>query len=299
MYPTYYALRRVNPYRGVVHYVDIGEASAHTFDGVTWHLRADDGYGWVRPVGVWEEGVGLKLGQPAGLGDIIAALETRPALPFPIFDTHELWLLDQASGLPLALLATQRGGIKPADQVDSEWYPFALSYTGFHSPTLAQRDAITRHASDAHRDFLARMVNHAARPHAMAQWFQRGQDGAGQGMMSQRLPHEWRSRVVRAEDFPELLVREQWENRWNSRLEQSVISDYHRCLAPLLLLWPRLSQATRARLELEACEKPQWLARVHRLLPAMVNPALIQAGLVAAKLEQAQAGGQDDFTKLG
>lgn len=118
-------------------------------------------------------------------------------------------------------------------------------------------------------------------------------------MTGQRLPYEWRTREVRAEDFPELLVREQWENRWNSRLEQSVISDYHRCLAPLLLLWPRLSQATRARLELEACEKPQWLARVHRLLPAMVNPALIQAGLVAAKLEQAQAGGQDDFTKLG
>jgi hypothetical protein len=86
----------------------------------------------------------------------------------------------------------------------------------------------------------------------------------------------------------------------NSRLEQSVISDYHRWLAPLLLLWPRLSLETRARLELQACEKPQWLTRVQRLLPSMVNPALIRAGLVAACLEQAQAGGvQDDFTKLG
>jgi len=315
MYPTYYALRRVNPYRGVVHTVDIGEASAHTFDGLIWHLRADDGYGWVRPVGVWEEGVGLKLGQPGGLGDILAALETRPSLPFPIVDSDELWLLDRESGLPLALLATQRGGIKAADQLDSEWYPFALSYTGFHSPTLAQRDAVARNPGDAHRDFLARMVNQAARPHAMAQWFRRGQDGIGQGsgvvggsaalrirraenwcMTGLRLPYEWRSRVMHAEDFPELLVRE----TWNSRLEQSVISDYHRWLAPLLLLWPRLSQATRARLELEACEKPQWLARVYRLLPTMLNPAQIQAGLVAARLEQAQAGGgQDDFTKLG
>jgi hypothetical protein len=104
---------------------------------------------------------------------------------------------------------------------------------------------------------------------------------------------------VRAEDFPELLVREQWENRWNSRLEQSVISDYHRWLAPLLLLWPRLSHVTRARLELEACEKPQWLARVYRLLPTLLNPAQINAALVAARLEQAQGSGQDDFTKLG
>lgn len=300
MYPSYYALRRVNPYRGVVHYVDIGDANAYTFDGIIWHLRADDGYGWVRPVGVWEEGVGLKLGQPAGLDDILVALETRPALPFPIFDTFELWLLDRESGLPLALLATRRGGIEGVEKTEAEWHPFALSYTGFHSPILARRDALTREATDAHRDVLASMVNHAARPHPMTQWFQRGQDGLGQGMAGLRLPYEWRSRQLGAVDFPELLVREDWGRRENSRLERSVISDYHRWLAPLLLLWPRLSTATRTRLELEACEKPQWLARVYRLLPTMVNSAQIQAGLVAARIEMAQAGSiQDDFSKLG
>ncbi len=296
MYPSYYALRRVNPYRGVVHYVDIGEATAHTFDGLAWHLRADDGYGWVRPVGVWREGIGLQLGQPAGLGDLIAALETRPSLPFPLFDTYELWLLDRETGMPLALLATRRGGIEGVEKSDSEWYPFVQTYTGFVSPALAERDALTRNAGDAHRDFLARLVNQAARPHAMTQWFLRGQDGVGKGMAGLRLPYEWRSRELAASVFPELLVREVG----NSRLEQSVISDYHRWLAPLLLLWPRLSLETRARLELQACEKPQWLTRVQRLLPSRVNPALIQAALVAACLEQAQAGGvQDDFTKLG
>jgi hypothetical protein len=303
VYPSYYALRRVNPYRGVVHYVDIGEAIAHTFDGVSWHLRADDGYGLVRPVGIWEEGVGLKLGQPAGLEDIIFALETRPALPFPIFDTHELWLLDHENGLPLALLATQRGNVMTGDQLDSEWHPFVLTYTGFHSAALAKRDAIALHPTDAHRDCLSHIVNQVARPNARKQWFKRGQDGIGQGLPGPRLPYEWRNRQVRAEDFPELLVREQWgndTNSLNSRLEQSVISDYHRWLAPLLLLWPRLSLATRSRLEIEACEKPLWLARVYRLLPTMVNPAQINAGLVAARLEQALAGGsQDDFTKLG
>jgi hypothetical protein len=298
LYPSYYALRRVNPYRGVVHYVDIGEAIAHTYDGLTWHLRADDGYGLVRPVGVWEEGGGLKLGQAAGLGDILAALETRPALPFPMFDTYELWLLDLDSGMPLALLATKRGGVQGMDKMTSEWHPFAMTYTGFHSPALAQRDAIIKNPTDAHRDILARTVNQAARPHARTQWFKRGQDGVGNGLSGLRLPYEWRSRQLRAEDFPELLVRE----NWNSRLDQSVINDYHRWLAPLLLLWPRLSSTTRARLEIEACDKPQWLTRIYRLLPTMLNPALIQASLVAAKLEQAQAaysGGQDDFTKLG
>jgi hypothetical protein len=318
MYPRYYALRRVNPYRGVVHCVDIGEALAQTFDGITWHLRADDGYGLVRPAGVWEEGVGLKLGQRVGLEGLLFALETRPALPFPIFDTHELWLLDRESGLPLALLATQRGPVEQAAPVECEWHPFVLTYTGFRSDALAQRDAVAIHPTDAHRDILARMVNQAARPHAMTQWFRRGQDGIGHGSgvvggsaalrirraenrrtTGLRLPYEWRNRQVPTEDFPELLVREQWENRCNSRLEQSVINDYHRWLAPLLLLWPRLSPATRSRLELEACEKPQWLARVHRLLPTVLNPARINAALVAARLELAQGGGQDDFTKLG
>lgn len=286
MYPSYYALRRVNPYRGVVQHVDVGEASASSHDGLTWHLRADDGYGWVRPVGVWEEGAGLKAGQAKGLEDILAALETRPALPFPCFDIHELWLLDRESGLPLALLATDRGMTQGNEKTEVEWYPFVLSYTGFRSSTLADRDAVARNASDAHRDFLARIVNQAARPNPMTQWFKRGQDGAGQGEPGRRLPHEWRGREVMAGDFPELLVQE----HWNNRLEQSVISDYHRWMAPLLLLWPRLSQETRHRLEIQACENPRWLARVHRLLPTRLDPERIQAALVAARMEASLGG---------
>lgn len=284
MYPTYFALRRVNPYRGVVQYVDVGEASAASHDGLTWHLRADDGYGLVRPVGVWREGAGLKVGQAAGLEDLLAALETHPALPFPIFDTHELWLLDRESGAPLALLASDRNPATGGRNTESEWFPFVLTYTGFRSPALERRDALAPQAGDAHRDFLARVVNHAARPFAMTQWFRRGQDGVGRGEEGLRLPYEWRGREVPAEAFPELLVRE----KWNSRLDQSVIGDYHRWLAPLLLLWPRLSLETRRRLEVEACEKPRWLARVHRLLPVQVDPARIRAALVAARMEEAR-----------
>jgi hypothetical protein len=290
LYPSYYALRRVNPYRGVVQHVDVGEATAASHDGLTWHLRADDGHGWVRPVGVWEEGVGFKVGHRQGLDDLLAALETRPALPFPVFDTQELWLLDRDSGQPLALLATDRGTAPGDTPADAEWFPFVLSYTGFHSPALDRRDAVTRHAGDAHRDFLARVVNRAARPHPMTQWFRRGQDGIGKGESGRRLPHEWRGRELPAAAFPELLVREDW----NNQLEQSVISDYHRWLAPLLLLWPRLSMETRRRLEIQACEKPRWLARIHRLLPARVDPARIQAALVAARLEEAQADAAQD-----
>jgi len=291
LYPTYFALRRVNPYRGVVQHVDVGEASASSHDGLTWHLRADDGYGLVRPVGVWHEGAGMKAGHAAGLEDLLAALETRPALPFPIFDTHELWMLDRESGAPLALLASDRSPAPGGRNTESEWFPFVLTYTGFRSPVLERRDALAPQAGDTHRDYLARVVNHAARPFAMTQWFRRGQDGVGHGEEGLRLPHEWRGRVVPAADFPELLVRE----KWNSRLDQSVISDYHRWLAPLLLLWPRLSPETRRRLELQACENPVWLARVEHLLPPLLEPERVRAALVAARLEAAQGSGAEAF----
>lgn len=286
MYPSYYALRRVNPYRGVVQYVDVGGAVASSHDGVIWHLRADDGYGLVRPVGVWQAGRGLKIGHARGIEDLLAALETHPALPFPIFDIWELWLLDREAGMPLALLATSRLAPRGGANIETEWFPFSLTYTGFRTSALAERDALAPSAAGGHRDVLAKMVNHAARPYAMAQWFRRGQDGIGHGGAGLRLPYEWRARTLPAETFPELLVRE----KWNTRLEHSVISDYHRWLAPLLLLWPRLSEATRRRLELAACENPRWLARVQHLLPPPLEAERIRAALVAARMQEALGG---------
>jgi len=286
MYPRYYALRRVNPYRGVVQIIEASDVTAHSFDGVTWHLRADDGYGWVRPSGIWVEGEGLKAGHATNLGDILPALETRPTLPFPIVDTQELWLLDREFGLPLALLACDREGVKHNERPEGEWHPFVLSFTGFQSPTLAERYKLDPYSPPRHRDVLARLINRAARPHPMAQWFQRGQTGEGVGFSGLRIPYEWQGRRLPAEAFPELLVRE----TWNSRLENSVIADYHAWLAPILLSWPRLSTATRARLEVLACDNPQWLARIHRLLPCRVDAPRIQAALVAAKMEQAAFG---------
>ena len=294
MYPRYYALRRVNPYRGVVAVVDVGEATAHSFDGLTWHLRADDGYGLIRPVGVWEEGAGWKMGRPDAATDLIAALETRPPLPFPIFDIWELWLLNRETGLPLAIIDTAREGEPRPENREVQWLPFTPTYTGFRSTTLLDREkrATGMPGSDiSHRDMLSRIVNHAGRPQPMTQWFRRDQSGVGEGEGGARLPHEWRRRQLANEAFPELLVQE----NWNSRLEQSVIADYHAWLAPLLLLWPRLSTSTRDRLEALACERPRWLVRVHRLLPQVVDPARLNAALVAARLELAQGGNDDNW----
>ena len=293
MYPRYFGLRRVNPYRGVMQVVEAGEGTAHSFDGITWHLRADDGYGLMRPVGVWEAGVGLKLGHAPAAVDLVAALEAPPKLPFPIFDVWELWLLAQDSGLPLALIDTARDGAPRALPAQPQWHPFVLSHTGFVSVALLEAGIVAEGV--AHRDWLARQVNAIAHPHPMAQWFKRGQDGVGHGAEGVRLPHEWRNRVLPAEAFPALLAAD-CDALWgNSRLEQSVIADYHAALAPILLQWPRLSTAQRDALEALACEHPRWLARVRRLLPRVVNTERLNAALVAARLMTAQGLDEPDW----
>lgn len=291
MYPRYYALRRLNPYRGVIMVVAVGESLAHSYDGLTWHLRADDGYGWVRPSGVWVEGQGLTLGHAADQADLLAALEMRPALPFPLADNVELWLINKETGLPLALLAADRDSSHAPGQINLEWLPFTPSYTGFRSPTLAARGADNPFGAPDHKAFLSRIVNQAARPHASAQWFFRNAQGQGVGLEGQRMEPGWLGRRLGREAFPELPVSE----KWNNRLEQSVISDYHAWLAPLLLVLPGLSDETRERLEAAAVFRSKWLLRIHRLLPKVLNPDRLNAALVAAKLEAAAAEGESDF----
>jgi len=72
---------------------------------------------------------------------------------------------------------------------------------------------------------------------------------------------------------------------WNNLLEQSAISDYHAWVSPFLLALPHLSDATRDWLEDRACHRPQWLMRAHRLFPRVIDPARLNAALVAARLE--------------
>lgn len=290
MAAAYYGLRRLNPYRGVVQFVDLGDADARSLDGVTWHLRADDGQGWVRPVGVWVEGEGLKAGVGHRHPDLLAALERRPPLPFPLADTVELWLLDKEGGLPLALLNSNPPDRHCHGMAELEWIPFALSYRGFRSSALSEQRADGPNGQ-RHRDFLERQVNSRARPYAAAQWFRRHADGRGEGLTGYRLEPAWRHRTLAPSDFPELLVSEDW----NSRLEKSVIEDYHAWLSPFLLCWPGLSDITRAGLETMAGRRPRWLAQVYRLLPRVIDQAGLNAALVAARLEQAVAGADNEL----
>lgn len=281
MTARYYATRRLNPFRGVTQIVEVDDAEAESFDGLTWHLRADDGFGWVRPVGIWVEGEGLRAGVGARFPALLEALTRHPTLPFPLADSVEYWLLDRETSLPLALIDSVRPSRYASTGTAPQWLPFARRYTGFRSQALAQCESQVQGAVADHKETLASLVNAAARPHARAQWFRRLPDGGGERLGDARQEDEVHGRQLDAAAFPELIVRE----AWNNQLEQSAISDYHAWVSPFLLCLQRLDNATRDWLEAQACDRPRWLSRVHRLLPKVIDPARLNATLVAARLE--------------
>ena len=290
MHGRYFSQRRLNPYRGLILTVDVGDSTAHSYDGITWHLRSDDGFGWIRPTGIWVEGEGLRAGVASRHSEIVDALENQPQVPFPLADRLELWLLDREFGLPLALLDTCRPSTFSPGRIHPEWQPFPLTYTGFRSQALAQREFEHRESAVPHRDALARIVNNAARPFASAQWFQRRTDGSGEGLLGHRIDAALQGRVLDSSAFPELLVRADW----NSRLERLVINDYHAWVSPLLLQLPGLSDSTRDRLEDVARMRGRWLLKRHRLLPKVMDTTRLNAILVSARLEETAGGDELD-----
>lgn len=283
MHADYYAIRQLSPYRGMLFVVDIDCALAYSTNGQNWQVHCQNPFRRYWPSGEWIEGEGGILNNCQHAAAIIAALERHPPLPFIAQDILELWLLDKARGLPLALLKTQRAHTVPEKTVDPTWYPFVLTDTCFTASCLAEADAKRdpRAWPVKHRDVLARQINDAARPLPAAQWFRRNPDGGGEGLdAGLRLNPAWIRRQLRAAAFPELPVLE----RWSQPQQRELVRQYHDWIASLLLTQPGLSAVTRMRLEEAALQHPAQLLEVYRVLPEIANPARLHAALIAARL---------------
>ena len=102
----YYALRRFCPYQGVIQVVDAGNARAYSTDGRHWQIRIQNQDRQAEvPAGV---GGGRSGARATTADEFMEVLNQRPALPFPLDDRVELWLLRKDTQLPLALIKTRR-----------------------------------------------------------------------------------------------------------------------------------------------------------------------------------------------
>lgn len=92
-------------------------------------------------------------------------------------------------------------------------------------------------------------------------------------------------RCLEAEDFPELLL---WEG-WEEAEDRDRVGQYLAALAPRLLMLP-LQAATRARLEQVAAHQALAVDRFHRLYPQVMDAALLVRLRVEARLRRAGEG---------
>src|SRR5210317_1135924 len=102
----YYGVRRLGPYLGVIQVIDVGDACAYSTNGRSWRIRQETASGRFRWGVAQLSTENMDEVQIVGADNLVDALKQQPAVPFPIRDRFELWLLDNKTRLPLALLRT-------------------------------------------------------------------------------------------------------------------------------------------------------------------------------------------------
>jgi hypothetical protein len=281
----YYGVRRLGPYLGVIQVIDVGDACAYSTNGHSWRIRQQTSSGRFR-WGVTQVSDGkLDDVRIVNADNLVEALRNHPPVPFPIRDRFELWLLRNGTRQPLALLRTCYQARDMERVSDPHWRPFLMTDTGFVSATLAEKEKklIQRGWPTPHRDQLESQVNVASRPLPAAQWFERLQDGSGKGHGGLRLQDEEDGRILPGEDFPELLISEDWDDP----VQRGLVADYHDWYAASLLAHQNLSRVTRQRLETAACKRPQSLLSAYPLIPEIMDEDAVEVALVSAKLMNA------------
>jgi len=281
----YYGVRRLGPYMGVIQVIDVGDACAYSTNGRSWRIRQQTSSGRFR----W----GIAQISASNMDDVrivnadnlVAALRNLPPVPFPVRDLYELWLLDNQTRKPLALLRTRYKANDMERVTDPHWRPFVKTDTQFVSPTLQRlhKERPERGLTIPHRDQLESQINEAARPLAVAQWFERQSDGSGIGHAGLRLNPDDTGRTLARDDFPELLISENWEDP----LQAGLVADYHDWYAASLLAHQNLARETRSRLEQAACRRPQSLLASYPLIPEFIDADAIEVALVSARLMNA------------
>ncbi|MDJ0739478.1 MAG: hypothetical protein QNJ91_07160 [Gammaproteobacteria bacterium] len=299
--PRHYAVRRVNPFDGVLQVVETHNGRAYSPDGRVWQVqvltqRPDHtwhSFNHVAPIeqffnfGLWDADDGLRkvpanpvmdIGGMRDAADVlIAALRQLDAeLPFPLIDVHECWSTDYA-GDPVALLATTEDPALIGDMRVGRWHATRLADHSFEAPSLSRRGVAMRSelGPRQHAERLERQVRQLGQHKA---WFRRRRDGSGERVGSPAGPQ-----TLDAARFPPLGLKSDWHRDDEAELAH----DYLAWLAPRLLTLQHIDDAQRHWLEAAACRQAVELAAGYRLIPRVLDRDAIEAARVEAKLRRA------------
>jgi hypothetical protein len=281
-----YAIRRVNPFLGVLQVIETEGGRAVSSNGVVWEieLRTERSGMWgslnqhVKEAvyyrfGLWsaEEGLVNRPLAPHLDRDpltiqcdiLIKCIEERlQYMPFRLIDNRELWLFDRDQQQPLALLASQKHGDKPLSPEPKYWKS-CLGANGVASqyryPQATQ---------------LEKLVERSASTNIFKYWVNREADG------SATLEHN--GAVIKGNDLPCFLLSETWSNDEAS----SLVNDYIAWIAPSLLSLQHLGEAERDRLEGHLNVQAVSIEHHWHLYPDVVDEKKLKAARVQCRLQQ-------------
>jgi len=278
----YFSLRQWSPYQGTVQVVEVPGFRAISRDGLQWQVLVKNEGIRFFTFGTWRRDGSGNLISTDRTQELVEALENHPELPFPAIDNLELWLLDNESLMPLALLRSMQQTRRPIITETPRWKPAVSTDTSFVSSSLLTHLGTDQVHHIPHHEVLERCISAAAGAIPAAQWFRRDEDGSGQAVESTGVPADLQQRRLERNDFPELLLKADWTERFHEQL----VSDYHAWQAPELLTHADLAHDVRDRLEREACQSASRVYRLRKVLPKIVNKEMIEMAFVEAMIRQ-------------
>jgi hypothetical protein len=277
-----YAVRRVNPFLGVLQVVRTEDGQATSTNGLTWEIQLQ----FVMPNewgslaqhsaqktmnrhGIWslEDGLvflsvrrgGKELDQQCERL-IDSVRNNLQHLPFQLQDSKELWLLDEECQRPLALLAS----IRPDDALPRPEPRYWSGCLGHQGATSQGRFPET--------DALEAQVKQRAGFNLTKRWYYRD-----------ILQHEFRDDAgnsLPSTLFPQLLLSQDWPIAG----ERERAGRYLHWIAAALLTLPNLSDDMRDYLEAQISERALCIEHQWRLYPKVLDQQKIKACRVQSKL---------------
>lgn len=297
----HYAVRRVNPFEGVLQVVETHHARAYSPNGRIWQIqvlaqRPDHtwrSFGHVAPIeqffnfGLWDAQDGMQK-VPANpvmdIGAMTAAADGLAGtlrtllehLPFPLIDAYECWACDCHAN-PVALLASTEERSRLNELRPGRWQATRLANHGFISPSLIAR-GIPAHGELGPRQHAEQLERQVRQLGQHKVWYRRRADGSGE-----RVGAAGDGTAATAADFPPLGLKTDWEDPQASELA----TDYLAWQAPRLLMLQAINDEQRAWLETHACRQAIELAAHYRLIPRILDHPAVEAARVEAKLRTA------------